>query len=41
MKSFNIEAGLEILEYEPDCIHLESVKKIGMVLVPYFEKGEF
>ena len=31
-------AGLEILEYEPECIHLDCVKKLGMVLVTYFEK---
>ena len=32
-------AGLEILEYEPECIHLDCVKKLGMAMVPYFEKN--
>ena len=31
-------AGLENLGYEPECIHLDCVKKIGMALVTYFEK---
>ena len=31
-------AGIEILEDEPECIHLDCVKKLGMALVTYFEK---
>ena len=31
-------AGLEILKYEPEYIHLDCVNKLGMALVPYFEK---
>ena len=28
----------EILEYEPECIHLDCVKKLGIALDTYFEK---
>ena len=28
----------EILEYEPEYIHLDCVKKLGMALGTYFEK---
>ena len=31
-------SGLEILEYEKKCIHLDCVKKLKMALVTYFEK---
>ena len=31
-------AGLEILEYEPECIHLDCVTKLAVALVTYFEK---
>ena len=30
--------GIEILEDEPECIHLDCDKKLGMALVTYFEK---
>ena len=31
-------AQLEILECEPECIHLDCVKKLGMAIMTYFEK---
>ena len=31
-------AGIKILEYEPKCIHLDCVKKLGIALITYFEK---
>ena len=31
-------AGIEMLVYEPECIHLDCVKKVGMALMTYFEK---
>ena len=27
-----------LVEYEPECIHLDCVKKLGLALMTYFEK---